>query len=386
MPLYNRKKVERIASAYLANLPVSIEASDYPHKLSSFEQYLVMIAIAYSSGAEIVVVNNVLDEYSEKDTLRLKETVDFYKGKGVTFLFFTHDPKCAIEISDRIILLKNGQNIKELIKAEFDERYILRILFGADSLKKPDFRHSSKAEYPVHIHLLGENKANQIDINTCSGEIVGLIDSRGSIISMFYGLFESRKRKNSILIRTKDRQFSIDNVEKAIKQGVGIMIENATQETVFGNMSISDNLTILMMDRVSSKFGHIISPKRIEVLLKDFELDSFCDNESALQNRDTFNKQKLLLNRWMLYMPEILICVHPFRNLDTYMRNFTMQTLDLMAREGTTIIIVGDDMSVVSRLCDRIFICGEEGVRLDRLLSDGESYEEINKIYKYLKN
>ncbi len=355
--IINKKYMQKFVQNCLDTIDIDINVNTLVKNLTLIEQRLLELARAYLLENKLIVIDDdSFSSYSHNDIDIINKVVRTLKGKNYSFLFFTHDVKKSIGISDRILILKEGEIIKTFNRDDYDYKCIFKILVGADSFKKPKYIHKPDNCLKCSIDIIDPSKKNSISVSAYKGEVLGILDSNSKISDMLTeGLLD-----NASTVKFKGflngKPFKFKNLKQAKKLGFGFILEHSADTTLFNNRNAEENLSVLVLDKLKYKFFPFINNKLFNVFKDDYELYDLCENKDPIGTSAQlgfFQRQKILLCKWLISQPEVLIFIKPFSQLDPISKHLTDIYFDRITANGTTIIIISNDFSVTSSICDR---------------------------------
>lgn len=190
--------------------------------------------------------------------------------------------------------------------------------------------------------------------------------------------FSPEGKENSCVI-LKGKEVKFKNYREALKYKIGIIPEDGLQKSIFYNMSLAENIIFMKLKNIS-KFL-FIKNKILDFVLKEYSktLNIDCyDKDIEIKELNRLNKQKILMYRWLLYKPDIIIMFNPFRGMDLMSRKEIHLLIEFMRKEGISFIIISSDQSEILNVCDRIAIINKSMVQY--ILNDEE--KDINKVHQ----
>lgn len=350
---YNRKSTVGIARELLRSMGVAIDAEKNIGSFSPGTQHVMMILGAHFSKKKLIIIDCITDAYSKNDIDLLKYTVEKVKASGMTILFFTRKYDIAKTFGERTALMKKGRIVKILDSPEVYDR---QTIYSSLS-EKNDYNFCRKHLVHKDSGITISNLIPQYDISTHVGEIVGILDSTNQISRRITKLIDEASLEFPISGAIGDNSFKFSTVVDAVKQKIGIIFDPYRDSATFDNLSIQDNLSILKMSKLRYRHSKLFSLKHQKILLDDFglyqhrEANHFSGDASPF---GSYASRQIAFKKWLVFQPALLICLNPFAHLDFENKEFFCQLLDEIAQNGTCILIISDDPSIINNIFDQV--------------------------------
>ena len=342
------------SQACLDAINIKITASAIVKDLSIYEQHLIEFAQAYLYKAKIVIIDDAFSGYSPQYMDIVNQVIQSLKKLGISFLFLTHEIEKALRSSDRILIIKEGENIKSIYSNEYNISDISQWLVGSDHLKNTPYTHVPDKKTKVEFNIASKDKY-AMQLKTYRGEILGILDYNNQLSYEIIKILFEKTNHAKISGQLEGRSFSLKNFRQAIKLGIGFMLEHGSIHELFNSRNVEENLSVLILKRLKRNKSLFINSKLFDVIAEDYDLHDLC-NKNRLKQLNSYDRQRVLLSRWQIFGPKILICIKPFSQLDPISKNITEVYFDKLSVNGTTIIIICSDFSVISSVCDRIML------------------------------
>jgi len=359
-PIFCKKKVKASAQACLNELDIGVDADMPARLLSLAEQRLVQIAMAYYMGAHLIIIGEILEEplSSPRYRNRFLNIMGKLKQKGISFIFLTPSANDAVCFSDRLVLLKNGTDIKTLDKSQFHLNQICNIMLGAFFYEEnSNFKHQYNPGQTFTLNCTSTKADEPFSITAYKGEVVGIIDDDNLFISELSKLPSLPSPLISITGFFDDSPFTFSTLYDALAMKIGFIFGGTTHNSIFYNMDAEFNITVELREK-SKKIGSpFIDHRKIKTILNDYDLESFCDRDILPSRRYTLSaldRQRILLYRWLIFRPRVLICINPYSHFQPELIRLVNHYFDRMASAGTTILILHNYLPIVTALYDRL--------------------------------
>jgi ABC-type sugar transport system ATPase subunit len=328
--------------------------------LSVAEQQIVEIVKALSLEPSILILDEPTSALTLKETERLFTILRALRDTGIGVIFITHRLKEIFQLCDRVTVMRDGKVVETLTINESDEQTVVTLMTGQnlDSF----FTHDQATIDPTDVILEVEGltlsgKLDDISFRLHRGEILGITGLLGSghdlIPRCIFGI-ESLAPK----VRCLGQDVQIKSSRDALQAGLGLVTENRKDEGLFLKMTVLKNMTLLVLRRVSQTLVRWIKRKKeVDLSAEYIELLNIAtpSANALVQNLSGGNQQKVIIGRWLMKDPEILMFIEPTRGIDVGAKSEIYHYLHKIAREsGKGIIVSSTELQEVLGISDRI--------------------------------
>ncbi|NEP79844.1 MAG: ATP-binding cassette domain-containing protein [Okeania sp. SIO3B3] len=329
--------------------------------LSISEMQLVEIAKAVSSNSKIIVMDEPTSSLTVTEVEHLFSIINLLKTQNVGVIYISHKIEEVLDISDEITIMRDGfciatRSSQDLTKDEVIEMMVDRKLSNL-------FPH--KVCQPGKVILEVKNltaytqpSIKDINFKLRAGEILGIAGLVGAKrTDILEGIFGIRKLSSGEIILDGKK---IDNstIHKAISQGFALVTEERRSTGIFASLSVSFNATIANINYYVNRWG-LLSEKKIRQHTQDI-IDSMevktPSQKTLIGKLSGGNQQKVIVGRWLLTKPKILMLDEPTRGIDVGAKYEIYKLINDLANKGMGIIMVSSEMPELLGVTDRILV------------------------------
>lgn len=377
----NDKKMVEDARALFNKLNMNIDPNSKMKDLSIANMQMVEIATAVSYNADLIIMDEPTSAITEKEVEQLFEIIHSLKEKGVSIIYISHKMDEIFKICDEITVFRDGQFIGTKGAHELNQDTLIQMMVGREI--KQVF-HKEKAEIKEVVlavnNLSKKGKFNNVSFEVRKGEILGIAGLMGSgrteVIESIFGI--DPPDSGDIFIHGE--KVTIKSPQDAIKQKLSLLTEDRKLTGAFLPISIRENMIISNVDQfikhgyVNSKLVNDTCNEQVEKLnIKTPSIDQLIMNLSG------GNQQKVLLARWLLNDPDILILDEPTRGVDVGAKSEIHKLMSKLAQEGKAIIMISSEMPEVLGMSDRVIVM-HEGRKKGELSREEANQEKILEV------
>lgn len=357
----NEKKMYDETKKFFDELDIDVDPREKIDNLSVSQMQMVEIAKAVSYDSKILVLDEPTSSLTEKEVSHLFKIVDKLKKRGVGIIYISHKMEEILQISDDVTIMRDGQWIATKLAKDLTTDSIISLMVGRDLTNRfPPKDHKVGEVIFECKDLTGEGKTNakEVTFELRKGEILGVAGLVGArrteLVETIFGM--RKVERGTLTLHGKE----IDNStpQKAMKNGFALVTEERRVTGIFEKLGIDFNSVIANIDSYVTKLG-FLSNKQIE---KDTQwvIDSMkvkTPNQKAhIGNLSGGNQQKVIIGRWLLRKPEVLLLDEPTRGIDVGAKYEIYQLMNDLAKEGKGIIMVSSEMAELLGTTDRILV------------------------------
>ncbi|EMI4301581.1 galactose/methyl galactoside ABC transporter ATP-binding protein MglA [Vibrio vulnificus] len=354
-------KMYRDTKEIFAELDIDIDPKIKVATLSVSQMQMVEIAKAFSYDAKIVIMDEPTSSLTEKEVGHLFTIINKLKEKGCGVVYISHKMEEIFAICDEITILRDGQWVDTRPLKGLDMDQIIAMMVG----RELTHRFPEKTNTPKDVILQVENLTalNQPSIQDVSfelkaGEILGVAGLVGSrrtdIVETIFGVRERSEGH----IRLHGREMKNRDAHEAINNGFALVTEERRSTGIYGNLDITFNALVANVDEYKTKMG-LLSDKKMKSDTQ-WVIDSMRvktpSHQTHISSLSGGNQQKVIIGRWLLTQPEILMLDEPTRGIDVGAKFEIYQLILELAKKNKGIIIISSEMPELLGITDRILV------------------------------
>ncbi len=376
-------------AAIFEGLDIQLDPKRKVRTLSVSEAQMVEIAKAVSYNSKVIVLDEPTSSLTEKEVNHLFRIIRNLRDKGAGIIYISHKMEEIKVISDEVTVMRDGKYIATLNSHEVTTDEIINLMVGRDLTHRFPPKHNKPGEVIMKVKNLKSSVQPSVEdasFELRKGEILGVAGLVGSRrTELLETIFGSRHRESGqIFIHGKE--VANKDPQEAIKNGLALITEERRETGIFGVSSITFNSVIANISKYITKFG-FLDDKKMEVDT-DWVIDSMSvktpTQKTSIATLSGGNQQKVIIGRWMLTEPEILLMDEPTRGIDVGAKFDIYELMIGLAEKEKGVIMVSSEMPELLGITDRILVMSNG--RVAGIVNTNEtSQEEIMKIAaKYL--
>ncbi len=360
--LVNRKRWEATAKEALSKIGYNIDLNAKMGELSVADKQLVAICRALLFDAKLIIMDEPTTALTKKEVDALFKTARQLRDSGIAIMFISHKTEEIFEISDDVCIMRNGENVYAGPTAELTPQKFTYYMTGRE-LTDDHFIPKNVSKEPVlkTEHLTLKGKFEDVSFELRKGEILGITGLLGSgRTELALSLFGLEHPKEGT-ITLNGQQVKIASPIHAQKLKIGYVPEDRLTEGLCLQQSISDNITLSSLKRLSNALG-IIKEKDIlddaNIWKQKFSIKTD-DVRKFASTLSGGNQQKIVLSKWLSNDLDVLILNGPTVGVDVGAKQDIHALVHGLANEGLAVIIISDDLSEVVVNCSRVIVMKE---------------------------
>jgi ribose transport system ATP-binding protein len=374
--LINRKQMQADTQPFLDQIGFRLPCDTVLDKLSIAQQQLVEIAKALSLNAKVLVMDEPTSSLTLTETERLLSLIRELKSRGVAIVYISHRLSEIIGFADRVVGLRDGRNAGELAPAEISHDAMVRLMVGRDLARTSTESYSTdRVRLKVRNLRTRRYPQREVSFDIHGGEILGMAGLVGAGRSELAQAIFGVDAPVSGEIELDGQPLVVKSARDAIDSGIYLAPEDRRRSGVIVEMSLRENVTMAAMGRYSTvgliRGGAEAAASTEAISSLSIKAPSV---ETLVQNLSGGNQQKVVLAKWLLLQPKVLIFDEPTRGIDVGAKAEIYDLMHSLAKEGVAILMISSDMEEVLGLSDRIAVMHEG--RLSGILTRSEADEE----------
>ena len=351
-----RAIAEKVAARIHVDLPFSALAAD----VSIAQRQLTAICRALAQDARVLIMDEPTTALTRREVDSLFATVKLLRAQGVSVAFVSHKFEEILSISDEITVIRNGRVVADGPASGFDHASLSEAMTGqkVNALERrgPD---ETVARVALRADRIGvEGLLEDVSLSLNHGEILGVTGLLGSgreaVAEALFGIHPITSGQISI----DDQPCAIRQVSDAIAHGIGYVPGDRLSEGLFLNHSVAQNVIAASTDKIPLTMGLVLKRSVSAIarrMIKAFGIKTPSDSV-AVRTLSGGNQQRVVLAKWFVDKPRILILNGPTVGVDIGSKREITSLLRDLSADGTAIIVISDDVPELAEISDRIIV------------------------------
>ena len=376
-PFLNQKETNKQAQAILDSFNFNVSAKAEMQTLTVAQMQMIEIIKAVSYNARLIIMDEPTSSLDMEETERLFSTIRDLRDKGVSIIYISHRLEEIFEICDRVSVFRDGKYIDSRDISNVTRDELIALMVGREVSNI-----FPKVEVPIgeevfRVEGLSGEGFSDISFSVRAGEILGfsgLVGSgRSETMRGIFGLDPISAGK----IYLEGKEISIKNPKSAIKQGISMVSEDRKLYGLMLNRPILENMSLASLPRRHPKALIDLKRERREVgeTAKQITVKASSLDADAI-SLSGGNQQKVVLCKWLMTDPKVLILDEPTRGVDVGAKSEIHSLMCKFAAQGLAIILISSELPEVMGMSDRILVYHEGKINGEVLHEDIVSGKE----------
>lgn len=327
-------------------------------ELSISDIQLIEIVKAISRGASLVIMDEPTSSITETETIILFKHIRRLKQQGVSIIYISHKMEEIFEICDEVTIFRDGKWIKTCDVSSIDKKTIIELMVGREL---SDVYPKTAAEIGEPVlelkDLCKQGKFAEINFSIRKGEIVGFAGLVGAGRTELFRTVFGLDGYDSGEIHVQGKSIKVQNINDAIENNIIMTPEDRKNEGLVLCRSIRENISLTIL-KAFLKFGMINSKKELQKVNEmvnklSIKISSVNAPSGTLSGG---NQQKIVLAKWLLQDPMVLILDEPTRGIDVGAKYEIYKLMCQLAKQGVAVILISSELPEVIGMCDRVVV------------------------------
>ncbi len=356
------KKMHKMTTDILKTIDLDEDPKQLMKNLTVAKIQMIEIAKAISYDSKIIIMDEPTSALTTKETKQLYKIIRKLKSEGRSIIYISHKLDEIYEICEQVTVFRDGNLIgsKSVDDIKVDE--MIKMMVGREV----------KDLYPRVEHEIGdvmlevENLSNGKDFKNISfkahrGEILGFAGLVGSGRTQIMEAIFGARHKKSGIIKIKGEKVEIKTPVDAIEKGLAFLTEDRRDTGIFPMLSVHYNIVCSNMGEYKNSIGFLDAKKMQDDVSEYIESISIKtpSEKTKMENLSGGNQQKVLIARWLLTTPEILILDEPTRGIDVGAKAEIYNLISKLAASGKCVIMISSELPEIIGMSDRVIVMCE---------------------------
>lgn len=386
-PFVDHKKMFVDTKKLLDDLDLIIDPRIEMVKLTVAKMQMVEIAKAVSYNSEVVIMDEPTSSLTKKEVEHLFKIIGRLKDQGKAIIYISHKMDEIFAISDEVSVLRDGKFVGTYDAKDLTTDKLISLMVGRELNDL-----FPKVECPItDVKLKVENLSSpgvfeNISFDVRKGEILGFAGlvgaGRTEVMETLFGM----RTRSAGTISIDGHVVSILSPESAIKHRMALLTEDRRLSGIFPMLDIKDNMVLAVIDKYRNRFMKFLNHTQIKSDCNEYKNKISIKTpslEQKIMNLSGGNQQKVLVARWLLTDPDILILDEPTRGIDVGAKAEIHTLITNLAARGKAIILVSSELPEILGMSDRVVVMREG--RLTGIVDRKDATQEVIMKYATMK-
>ncbi len=357
----NMQKQEEMTEFWLSKLQLNISPSTKMRDLSISETQMIEIAKALSYNPKILIMDEPTSAITEEEVKQLFNIINMFKSQGISIIYISHRLDELQHIADRVQVLRDGNVISVSPMKQISRQEMVKNMVGREISTIYPVCENKIGDTVLEVrNLTRKGEFQNVSFSLHEGEKLGIAGLMGAgrteLVSAIFGA----RRADSGEIYIKGKQITPKKPSDAIKYKVALVPEDRKLMGLNLIMTVNENTT-MCVDMRESRRGFLNRKKNnalTDKMIKDLSIKVHSRNH-VVENLSGGNQQKVVLAKWLLTEPDILLFDEPTRGIDIGAKSDLFELINSLVVEGKAAIIISSQMEELVGMSSRVLVMCE---------------------------
>ena len=359
VPITSEKKMYKATKEVFDKLEINVDPKTVMSRMPVSQRQMVEIAKAVSYNSKVIVFDEPTSSLTEEEVEHLFRIINMLRDQGCGIIYISHKMAEILRISDEVTIMRDGKWIATKDAKGLTTDEIIKLMVGREltNLYPPKTNEIGDVLLDVKDLSAMYSKLRDVSFSARKGEILGVAGLDGSgRTELLENIFGVATRKSGKLT-LNGKPIRNRNSRDSIKNGFALLTEERRATGIFSILNIRENATISSLGKCRT--GPLLSKKKLKKST-DWCIDSMRiktpSQETKIRSLSGGNQQKVILGRWLLTEPTVLLLDEPTRGIDVGAEYEIYELIIDLAAKGKTVIMVSSEMPELLGVCDRILV------------------------------
>jgi methyl-galactoside transport system ATP-binding protein len=357
--MVDEKKMYKDTVAVFEELGISVDPKRVMSTMPVSQRQMVEIAKAVSYNSKVIVFDEPTSSLTEEEVEHLFKIINMLRDRGVGIIYISHKMGEIKRISDTITVMRDGTHVATKPAAELEVNDIIKLMVGRELTNQFPPKTNKIGDVSLEVENLTAQYSllKDVSFKAHKGEILGLAGLDGSgRTETLENIFGNATRKTGT-IKLNGKECKNRNPRESIKNGFALLTEERRATGIFAIENIREN-TVISSLKKHLRFGFLNERSMREDT--KWSIDAMHtktpSQETKIRSLSGGNQQKVIIGRWLLTNPEVLLLDEPTRGIDVGAKYEIYQLILDLANRDKTVLVVSSEMPELLGICDRILV------------------------------
>ena len=384
----SERKMLQDTGKIFKSLGITVDPRRIMSTMSVSDRQMVEIAKAVSYDARVIVFDEPTSSLNDREVGHLFRIIRMLRERGCGISYISHKMEEILAISDDVTVMRDGRWVATERATDLNIDTIIRLMVGRTLENRFPEKTNRPAEPILEVRGLRarHNPLRDVTFTLRRGEILGVAGlagaGRSELLETLYGI---AARDGGEIIK-EGQVIENRSPREAIRNGFALLTEERRATGIFGVLSIRENTTVASLSRYLSGGLFLSEGKRrraTEQMIRSMQIKT-PTQRTQIRTLSGGNQQKVILGRWLLTEPDILLLDEPTRGIDIGAKYEIYRLMIELAEQGKAIMMVSSEMPELLGVCDRILVLSGGRLSGEVMAADTDQEEIMALAAKYV--
>lgn len=339
-------------------LDIKIDPKEKVHKLSVSQMQMLEIAKAVSYNSKVLILDEPTSSLTENEVGHLFRIVKKLQSKNIGIVYISHKMEEIKTICDEITILRDGKWIDTRKVSELSTDDIINLMVGRELTSRFPKKDNVPKDVMMEVKNINSKYLKDINFSLRKGEILGIAGlvgaKRTELVETIFGILP----KDSGKITLYGKEINIKEPKDAIKNGISLITEDRRKTGIFSMLSVQFNSILSNVKSYKNKFGLLdnsLTTRDTAWVIDSMKVKT-PSQKTNIGSLSGGNQQKVIIGRWLLTNPEVLLMDEPTRGIDVGAKFEIYQLMINLAKQNKGVVMISSEMPELLGVTDRIIV------------------------------
>lgn len=377
----NKAYIKELSKRFLDQIGSKIDPDTFVKDVNVGDMQMIEIAKALTKNSKIIIMDEPTTALTDVETKSLFKVIRKLQQKGIAVIYISHRLDEIFEICDDITVLRDGKHIGDVETSKVTKDELITMMVGRKLEEQYPYRKEDEVKTILRVENLSlKGKVENVNLEVKAGEILGIAGLMGAGRTELAKTIFGEYSKTSGEIYIDGEKVNIKSPADAIGYGISYLSEDRKKEGLVLKMSVAQNMTLANLQNYQKgvkKINRKAEIKDVDEYIKKLSIKTPNQNQ-IIKNLSGGNQQKVILAKWLMLSPKVLIIDEPTKGIDVGAKKEIYEVLNELKHMGKAVIMISSDMPEVIGVSDRVIVM-HEGKITGELTRDEANQENIMK-------
>ncbi|WP_411679614.1 sugar ABC transporter ATP-binding protein [Clostridium thailandense] len=377
----DKKWMRERSLSFLKQIGSNIDPDTLVKNINVGEMQMIEIAKALTKNSSIIIMDEPTTALTDVETRNLFSVIRKLREKGIAIVYISHRMDEIFEICDSITVLRDGKYVGHVETKEVTKDELITMMVGRKLEDQFPYKDVEKTKVLLKVDNISlKNRVKDVSFQVKAGEILGVAGLMGAGRTELAKTIFGDYKKSSGEIYVEGEKVNINSPKDAIEYGISYLSEDRKKEGLILGMSVRENMTISNLKSYEKGFKRLnrkIEKEEVDKYIKKLSIKT-PHQEQMMKNLSGGNQQKVIIAKWLMLLPKVLIIDEPTKGIDVGAKKEIYEVLNELKSAGKAVIMISSDMPELIGVSDRVIVM-HEGKLTGELNRDELTQENIMK-------
>lgn len=359
--LVDWKTMRRQAQEILDKEQIHAKPTTMMYQVPISDIQMLEIVKATYHNAKIIIMDEPTSSLTQHESMRLFDKIKRLRAEGCAIIYISHKMEEVFQLSDYVTIMRDGKSIKTAPISEFTERDVISMMVGREVDDIYPQREESLGQDVLRVENLCSGKVFQdVSFHVRAGEIVGFAGLVGAGRTEIVRAVCGMDRFDSGTVEVDGKKIKPNSIQAAIQSGLVMASEDRRKYGIIGTRSIKENISLPNLHKLSSGgFIHLRQEReKVSVYFDRLRIKAN-SMHTATYTLSGGNQQKVVLAKWLMAKPKVLVLDEPTRGIDVGAKYEIYEIMNEMVQQGMGVVMISSELPELLGMCKRVYVVAE---------------------------